>query len=192
MLLEGKNKVTPLVLTIYLDRLMYRIHNGVSDPDEMLFALKLLENKKFANNAPKCLPIITVRMIQEIKRCEKDIEVLAKCKSIAFMRDNNVSSVVDVRYRNFVGLKAIVSQLIPYVNQYEKGFDKDFPFTSINLQSQMAAFNETEPKLRESISDIKRRLDESGRVDIQDNGAEIDINKDKEEKSSWWNPLSWF
>ena len=183
---EGANKVTPLMLTVYLDRLMYRIHNGASEPADIQFAIDLLGDKKFSKNAPKCLPILTVRVIQELKRCQKDIEVLAKCKSKTFLRDNNVSNVVDIRLRNFVGLKDIVKQLLPFVRKHEKGFDKDYPFTSSNLESQMSGFGETEPKLRAAIKDLKRRINEPDAVAVEVEPA------DQESDFRWWNPLTWF
>ena len=186
LLKEGANKVTPLMLTVYLDRLMYRIHNGASEPADLQFAVDLLGDKKFSKNTPKCLPILTVRVIQEIKRCQKDIEVLAKCKSKAFLRDNNVSNVVDIRLRNFVGLKDIVKQLLPFVRKHEKGFDKDYPFTSSNLEVQMSGFCETEPRLRASIEELKRRINEPDAV------AEEVEPADQESDFRWWNPLTWF
>ena len=186
LLKEGANKVTPLVLTVYLDRLMYRIHNGASEPADLQFAVDLLGDKKFSKNAPKCLPILTVRVIQELKRCQKDIEVLAKCKSKAFLRDNDVSNVVDIRLRNFTGLKDIVKQLIPFVRKHEKGFDKDYPFTSSNLETQMSGFCETEPKLRASIAELKRRINEPDTVAVEVEPA------DQESEFRWWNPLTWF
>ena len=188
LLKEGANKVTPLVLTVYLDRLMYRIHNGASEPTDLHFALDLLGDKKFSKNAPKCLPILTVRVIQELKRCQKDIEVLAKCKSKSFLRDNGVSTVVDIRLRNFAGLKDIVKQLIPFVRKHEKEFDKDYPFTSSNLEVQMSGFCETEPRLRASIEDLKRRINEPDAVAV-----EVEVEPaDQESDFRWWNPLTWF
>ena len=174
------------MLTVYLDRLMYRIHNGVSDPSELQFAVELLKNKKFSKNAPKCLPILTVRIIQEIKRCQKDIEVLAKCKSTTFLRDNNVASVVDVRLRNFLGLKDVIKQILPFVRTYEKKFNKDYPFTSSNLDAQISGFNETEPKLRNAIADLKHRIEEPENNIVEETPAE------EESKVRWWNPLTWF
>lgn len=168
------------MLTVYLDRLMYRIHNGVSEPSELQFAVELLKNKKFFKNAPKCLPILTVRIIQELKRCQKDIEVLAKCKSKSFLRDNKVSNIVDIRLRNFVGLKDIVKQILPFVRKHEKGFDKDYPFTSSNLETQLNGFYETEPKLQASIKELKRLINESDTV------------ADQEREFRWWKPQSWF
>ena len=186
LLEEGDSKVTPIMLTVYLDRLMYRIHNGVSDPNELQFAVELLQSKKFSKNAPKCLPILTVRVIQELKRSQKDIEVLAKCKSKAFLRDNHVSNVVDIRLRTFVGLKDIVKQLIPFVREHEKGFDKDYPFTSSNLEVQVSGFCETEPRLRASTEEIKRRINEPDAESV-----EVD-HTDQDSGFRWLNPLTWF
>ncbi len=186
LLKEGDNKFAPLMLTIYLDRLMYRIHNGASGPGEVQFAIELLKDKKFSKNASKCLPILTVRVIQEIKRCQKDIEVLAKCKSKSFLRDNDALSVVDVRFRNFSGLKKILKQLLPFVRMHEQGFDKDYPFTSSNLEAQLSGFRETERKLRDAIADLKRRIEEP-------EASVVQVPEEKhEEKATWWNPLSWF
>lgn len=185
LLEEGDNKATPLILTVYLDRLMYRIHNGASEPSELLFAVKLIENKEFSKNAVKCLPILTVRIIQEIKRCQKDIEVLAKCRNTAFLRDNNVSSVVDVRMKNFCGLRAIIKALLPSVKVYEKKFDKEYPFTVSNLDAQISGFNETEAKLRDAIVALKHQME----------GADGNIAEEttaEEDNVRWWNPLTWF
>jgi hypothetical protein len=177
---EGSNKCTPLVLTVYLDRLMYRIHHGKSKTTDLQFAITLLKNKKFSKNAIKCLPIFTVRIIQELKRSQKDIEVLAKCKSKAFLRGENVSNVVDIRFRNFVGLRDIIKTIIPFVRMYEKDFDKDYPFTSTNLEAQLNGFYETEPKLQASIKELKRLINESDTV------------ADQESEFRWWKPQTWF
>ena len=187
LLKEGGNKVTPLMLTVYLDRLMYRIHNGVSDSGELRFAIDLLDDKRFSKNAPKCLPILTVRIIQEIKRCQKDIEVLAKSKNMAFMRENNVSSVVDIRLSTFLGLREIIGEMIPFVRKHEKDFDKDYPFTSSNLEAQIAAFDETEPRLRASVKELKRRLNEP-----EENVVDEVAPNDQEDEFRWWNPFTWF
>lgn len=101
------------------------------------------------------------------------------------MRDNNVSSVVDVRMKNFCGLRAVIKAFLPSVKVYEKKFDKEYPFTMSNLEAQISGFNEKEAKLRDAIAALKCQM----------GGAEDNIVEETtagEDNVRWWNPLTWF
>lgn len=192
LLKEGSNKLTPFALTIYLDRLMYRIHSGASRPEELLFAIDVLNEKAFSESATKCIPILTVRVLQELKRSQKDVEILTKCNNIAFLRNNKVSSVLDIRCQTFVGLRKVLERLLPFIRLHEKDFDKNYPFTSANIEKQLAGFNSLEPKLRESIAETKRRIalpeqPQEGKQDAQEGTSD-----NQKDESHWWNPFSWF
>ena len=158
---EGDNKFTPFALRIYLDRLMYRIHGGKSKPEELLFMFDLLKEKSFSKNAPYCISNLTERIVQELNQSQKDVETLSRCdnNNLPFLRNNNALEVLDIRYKNFVGLKDILKQLLPYIMIHEKNLGEDLTFA--NVQGQLKEFNIIEPKLKALIAETKNRISSS-------------------------------
>ena len=176
---EGSSRSIPVILSVYLDRLFLRIHGGLSAPSETRFFMDLVGDGRFKTNAAVCLPLMTVRLVQEIKRCKKDIEILSKPGNDVFLRENGAMEALDVRLTNFIGLTEILEELTPHVEKFEKEFPRDYPFNSRNLKTQLENFHALREVLRNDVKETKARL-----------ASAAGTCNDSE--STWWNPFSWW
>ena len=89
------------------------------------------------------------------------METLSRCddNNLPFLRNNNALEVLDIRYKNFVGLKDILKQLLPYIKIHEKNLGKDLTFA--NVQGQLKELDIIEPKLKALIAETKNRISSS-------------------------------
>ena len=161
ILAERDNGFTPHVLNVYMNRLMARIHEGKSKPEELLFMFDLLKEKDFSKNAPYCISNLTERIVQELNLIQKKVETLSRCgnNNLPFLRDNKALEVLDIRSKNFVGLKDILKQLLPHIKIHEKNLGKDL--TSADVQQKLKDFDRKEPKLKALIAETKNRISSS-------------------------------
>lgn len=157
LLAEGDNKITPHVLKIYLNRLIDRIHNGESKPGELRFVFELLNAPAFSKNASKCVLDLTDRIVQEMKRNQNSIEVFAKASkcNLESLGGAKVISIVDVRSNTFMALKDVMTQILLYMRNHAKDFDKEYV---VKVEKQLDEFNTVGTSLQTLSSEIKARI----------------------------------
>ena len=157
---EPKNKMIPLLLGIYMDRLTYRIHGGLSPASDMGEIIEIFSSPELGKVAPQSTVVLSSRLFIEIKRDQQDILTLTDPKNYNLLPGKKeVDTALDSRLRVLEGLLNVAQvNLLPLIKRNSGKMPKDSPFTLEKTEKLIADYRNNIPDLKNKIAELRAKM----------------------------------
>ena len=158
---EPKNKMIPLLLGIYMDRLTYRIHGELSPASDMGEIMEIFSSPELRKVAPQSAVVLASRLFIEIKRDQQDILTLTDPKKYHLLPGKKeVDAALDSRLKVLEDLLDVAqNNLLPLIKSNSRKMPKDSPYTLAKTEKLIADYRDNIPDLKVKIAELRAKMD---------------------------------